>query len=243
MGPLRRLRVAAHSASRRMGFDFQRIPSERWLAQLPVRTVIDVGANVGQFATLARRLFPLAQIYAFEPLEDCVVAMRRTFAGDPRCRIFPVALGAERGVVTFNRSASSASSSVLEMAELHREAFPYTAAHSEVTVPVERLDEMLQDPLDGDILLKLDVQGYEHRVLDGAPQTLAKATVVIAEVSFQPLYLDQSLFADTYERLASAGFVYRGNLGQLLNPHDGAVLSADAVFMRPDQKDWPKNTA
>jgi FkbM family methyltransferase len=200
---------------------------------MPVRTVLDIGANTGQFAHIARQLFPTSQIYSFEPLEDCFREMQLAFGGDPRWRGYQCALGTEEGEILFHRSTSSPSSSVLAMADLHKDAFPQSAGGRAETVQIRRLDDVLADvKLAPDILLKLDVQGFEDRVLDGAPRVLAKSQMVITEVSFGSLYHGQASFDDIYGRLRHAGFTFHGTYTQLLHPSDGRVLQADAIFLR-----------
>ena len=227
------LRIAIHGTVRRFGVDINRIPSDRWLRRMPIRTVLDVGANTGQFAHLARRLFPTSQIYSFEPLEDCFSEMRRAFRTDPLWRGYQCALGAVESEGLFHRSAYSPSSSVLAMADLHREAFPQTVGGRNEQVRIHRLDDILAGvELAPDVLVKLDVQGFEDRVLDGATSVLAKTQVVISEVSFDRLYHAQASFDDIYGRLRQAGFAFHGTWAQLLHPADGRILQADAIFLR-----------
>jgi FkbM family methyltransferase len=227
------VRMAMHATFRRFGVDINRIPSDRWLREMPVRTVLDIGANTGQFARAARHLFPTSQIYSFEPLEDCFRQLRLSFDNDPLWRGYQCALGSEEGEAVFHRSTSSASSSMLTMAELHTEAFPETSGGWDERVQIHRLDDILSgEELAAGVLLKLDVQGFEDRVLDGATWVLTKSQIVITEVSFDRLYHDQALFEDIYGRLRQAGFAFHGTSGQLSHPADGRILQADAIFLR-----------
>ena len=227
------LRYALRATARRLGYEIVRRHSDEWLQQIPVETIIDVGSNIGQFAARARLLYPNSQIYAFEPLADCFAQLTHRFSGDKKFVGFQTALGAKEGTSTFHRNDYSPSSSLLEMEHLHEETFRYTRAHSQVSVPVRRLDAVLPElDLKPAILLKLDVQGYEDRVLDGAHDLLRQTQVVISEVSFEALYKHQAQFDDIYQRLTAAGFRYHGNWEQLFSPVDGRVLQADAIFLR-----------
>lgn len=226
------LRNAFHASLQRFDVDLNRIPSDRWLRQMPVQTVIDVGANMGQFARIARRLFPTSQIYSFEPLEDCLSAMQIAFKNDSLWRGYQYALGADEGEALFHRSTTTGSSSLLTMTDLHKDAFPASSGDRPERVQIRRLDEVLKEvDLTADLLLKLDVQGFEDRVLDGATQVLAKTEVLITEVSFERLYDGQAAFEDIYDRLRHAGFNFHGAYSQLLHPN-GRVLQADAIFLR-----------
>ena len=61
---------------------------------------------------------------------------------------------------------------------------------------------------------------------------VARAKIMIIEVSFQPLYEGGPLFDDVYRLLKAYGFTYNGNFEQLCSPKDGRVLQADAIFCR-----------
>jgi FkbM family methyltransferase len=154
-------------------------------------------------------------------------------AGMPGCRAYNCALGDETGTLEMHRSDYSQSSSVLLMTELHRMAFPESASDRPVRVEVRRLDDLVATlAIESEILLKIDVQGYEDRVLEGARALVPRVRAAIVEVSFQSLYQGQPLFADIHDRLHTAGLRYMGNLYQLSNPRDGAILQADALFVR-----------
>jgi hypothetical protein len=100
---------------------------------------------------------------------------------------------------------------------------------------MERLDTVartldLRDPL----LIKMDVQGYEDRVLRGGEQTVKRAQVLLVETSFARLYEEQALFEDVHDILRAWGFRYAGSLDQLLNPRTGQALQQDSIFVKPD---------
>ncbi len=221
-------------ANRRLIHELPRLtPHRRWLQASGIRTVIDVGAYIGSFAYAMRIILPEAQIYSFEPLEANYRALTRNLTPLGRFRAFQTALGQQAGTLDFNQDEFSASSSALEMADLHRRAFPQTGRQTKVTVPVARLDDYLdQMDLQPPVLLKLDVQGYEAAVLRGASQTLQQVDYLLCELSFAELYADQPLFDDLYTLLAAQGFRFAGSFDSLLSPLDGAILQADGLFIR-----------
>lgn len=223
------LRRVVDETRERLGIDLR--PHERWLRQMGFRTVFDVGANTGQFVGEARKIAPDAFIYSFEPLGACFEALRDARRDDPRFRAFHVALGEEPGEVTMHRNDYSQSSSLLPMAELHKRAFPETRHSTPETVQVKRLDDIVADlTIERPALLKIDVQGFEAKVIAGATETLKLADVIIVETGVEALYEGQALFDDVYRMLYDRGFRYRGNHNQLLSPDDGRVLQADAFF-------------
>jgi FkbM family methyltransferase len=206
----------------------------RWLAQAGIGTVLDVGANTGQFASAIRALLPTMQIYSFEPLPDCCERLRRTLAPRGRFQAFNVALGDLPGTATFSRNEFAEASSLLPLAETHQRAFPWARQVVPVTVEVATLDALApQLALTPKVLLKLDVQGYELKTLAGARQTLAHVAYVLVETSYQHLYQGEPLFAEVHAWLQAEGFRFAGCLDQLASPLDGRLLQGDALFVRP----------
>jgi FkbM family methyltransferase len=198
-----------------------------------LRTILDIGANEGQFAGAMRREFPGATIYSFEPLPDVFQALVARFDGDEQVVPVNVALSDHAGVQNMHRSEFSPSSSLLPMSALHKEEFPWTATHSEQPVSLVRLDDWAKavPSLSGGVdLVKMDVQGYELAVISGGLDTIRRARLVISEVSFHELYEGQALFADIHERLRELGFRYCGNLEQYFSERQEQVLFADALF-------------
>ena len=221
---LRRCKVPIHT---------YRKLSQPWLQELRVATVLDIGANVGQFALAAREAFPQATVYSFEPLPDCFEDLQRNLGGTGRCKAFNVGLGRRSGIVALERNAFTASSSFLPMNTTHKTEFPFTRDTTRVDVRIEKLDDFahhlsIVDPM----LVKIDVQGYEEEVLVGGETTIRGAVAVITETSFEPLYATQPLFDQIYRLLVSWGFAYMGSFEQVESCRDGRPLQSDSVFMK-----------
>jgi FkbM family methyltransferase len=206
-----------------------------WLTNAGIRTVLDIGANTGQFAATIHRLLPEATIHSFEPLADCYAAMVDRFAGVEDFHSYRLALGDEDRQVGFHRNEFSQSSSVLPMARLHKDAFTWSAKDSTVQVDMRRLDTVLAGAeLAANVLVKIDVQGFEDRVLLGGETTIRRAQIVMVETSLEPLYDGQASFDGVYRIMTSFGFRYGGNVDQLSSPIDGRILQADALFFRSE---------
>jgi FkbM family methyltransferase len=205
-----------------------------WVQALGIRTILDVGANEGSFAKMARRLFPATRILSFEPIEECYQKLRASLPGDARFETFQCALGDAEGVATFHQNEFSPSSSLLAMKDTHKQAFPFTSRERLTEVPVRRLDDVLRarTDLEGPILLKLDVQGYEARVLAGAPETLARCHFVLCEVSLESLYEGEPLAHEMIALLATAGYRVTGIADCLRRPTDQRPLQMDLIFKR-----------
>jgi FkbM family methyltransferase len=205
-----------------------------WLRALDIGTVMDIGANIGQFALVIHEIFPAARIYSFEPLPECYATLCRKMRRVKNFRAFNCAVGAASGPTEFFRNEFSQASSALRMRPLHKEAFPHTQQTERITVNMIRLDDIIAElSIEGSMLCKIDVQGYEEGVIRGSEQLMRKAKVVIVEVSYRPLYEGQHLFHDVYAAMRSLGFSYHGNVGELRSPIDASVLQTDAVFIKP----------
>ena len=217
-------------------YEHYRDLNKRWLTDLGINTVLDVGANVGDFARLTREVFPSAAIYSFEPLPECFAQLRAALPGD--ANFFPIetGIGRQDQTLDFYRSFHSPSSSFLKMEEFHKEAFPESGNGQEAAplkIEVRTLDGLLADKkLAENILLKIDVQGFEIEALAGATQTLAMSKVVIIEMSFANLYEGQPLFHDVYSEMYQRGYRFRGSLAQMLHPETGQIVQTDAIFIK-----------
>jgi FkbM family methyltransferase len=207
--------------------------NQRWIKQVGIRTVIDIGAHTGEFSSAIRAILPGVRVYAFEPLPDCFAKLTAKFKKDGGYRAFQTALGAQDGKVEFRRSSFSKSSSVLPMATLHHAVFPWSASCSPVEIQLGTLDGYAGEmELTSKVLMKIDVQGYEDRVLKGSAQVLKQVDYVLVEVSFRSLYEGQAGFGEVYNFLLESGFSYAGNLEQWVSPLDDSVLQADALFVK-----------
>jgi FkbM family methyltransferase len=194
--------------------------------------VIDAGANRGQFAVFAARRFPGATLICFEPLPGPRAQLRRAFGTIDRVRVSDVALGAANKEAEFHVSAADDSSSLLPIGHRQREAFPGTDERTTMTVQVRRLDEVLRpDELVTPVLLKIDVQGGELGVLQGAEALLGSIDAVLVEVSFVELYSGQGLADEVWAHLQSHGFSWRGVWSMTYGPRR-ECLQGDLLFAR-----------
>lgn len=201
-----------------------------------IRTVIDVGANEGQFARAISAFFPQASIYCFEPLETPFRQLSDWAATqEGRVRCFNVALGDTEGEVQMHRhDGHTASSSLLATTAHCHDIYPQTALESIASVKLTTLDRALADSaagMAGDILLKLDVQGFEDRVLRGGTKVLAQCSACILEVCLDSLYEGQADFFELVSLMQNAGFRYAGNLDQQY-VDTGRVAFCDMLFVR-----------
>lgn len=195
-------------------------------------TVIDVGANRGQFALFALHRFPQARLFCFEPLPKAHRKLTEVVGDNPRVYIEQSAIGTVDGHLSLNITRSDDSSSLRQPTALQLQTFPNTDAISSTDVPVSRLDNAVSvTDVGSPFLLKIDVQGFELEVLTGATRLLEGDGDVLVESSFAELYAGQALADDIIARLHSTGYRLRG-VYSLTMGLDGAPLQADFFFSR-----------
>ncbi len=205
------------------------------LANHSVDLVLDVGANTGQFAGLLRKAGYTQRLISFEPLSTAHAQLMLASRNDAEWEIAPrAAIGDHEGTIEMHIAGNSVSSSVLEMLDSHASAASGSAYVGSERAPLSRLDTMARDYLKpGEVpFLKIDTQGYEDRVLDGATELLIKARGVHLELSLVPLYEGQKLFDDLVERLGSLGFTIWAIWPGFCDPRTGRMLQVDATFFR-----------
>jgi FkbM family methyltransferase len=198
--------------------------------ELGLGTVVDIGANRGQFALCVRRLYPKAKIFSFEPLQKPAASYRKLFGDDPRAQLFNKAISKAAGEANMYVSRWDVSSSVLPFAQAQHDNFPFTQESRREAVSLATLSDCLRpDSIEGVALLKLDVQGYELTALHGCEDLLAKFSYVYVEMSFIELYVGQALATDVITYLFAKGF----KLICVANPSKGNArrpIQADFLF-------------
>lgn len=233
-----------------MGKDFDRDRLDALVALLaPERRtrVVEVGANPINDNPYAGLLAAgHCEVWGFEPEPR---AFARLTQGATETYL-PHAIG-KGGPATLHVTKSASLTSLLRpCAEtatfFQRFASPGTVIE-EITVETHRLDDLDEvPPFD---LLKIDVQGGEAQVFEGAAAKLGTALAVITEVAFVPLYEDQPLLDDQMRILRGhgfdlhkfaflKGFSLRGGLATGLekSAHGNQLLDGDAVFLRSLRK-------
>lgn len=234
---VRRLGLQSSSAVLRLRRFYPR-PSDaaqlaKMLAHHGVNVVLDVGANAGQFGKDLRLAGYAGRIVSFEPLSAAHAQLLTTTRGDPNWIVAErMAVGNQEGDVTINVSGDSVSSSVMDMLEAHVVAAPDSVFVGKEQIRMHRLDSVARNYLrDGDVVfLKVDVQGFESQVLEGAAQVLPEVVGMQLELSLVPCYEGQVLLPPMLERIVGSSFdlwsVWPGTVDQCT----GRMLQVDAVF-------------
>lgn len=194
-------------------------------------TVIDVGANAGQFARACLATWPAARVIAFEPLPEVAALLRENLRDTGRVEVHALAVGSTDGETAFRRHAHSLSSSVLEVVP-GAESEAWAAEQlPHLNVPVRRLDTILAGRvLDRPVLVKVDVQGFELEVLDGAERTLAGADALLLEAAFEPMYAGQPPFSTVHQKLSTLGWSLHRPLDVRCDSR-GRMVEADWLYL------------
>ncbi|MGH8961058.1 MAG: FkbM family methyltransferase [Jatrophihabitantaceae bacterium] len=238
VGPGVRARTQVRLLINRCGFELTREQFKHrfvhMLDQHGIDTVLDVGANTGQFGQLLRRSAFTGRIHSIEPLQSAFDELRPRAAADPRWSVQRAAVSDRAGTLTMNVSGNSVSSSVLPMLDRHTAAAPQAGYVATEEVVATTVDDIVTEHglRTMTTLLKVDVQGYEQAVLDGARKTLDGFAGVRTELSLVALYEGQPLLADVVEYLGGHGFELWHVEPGFVEPGTRRLLQLDGVFFR-----------
>lgn len=193
--------------------------------------LVDVGANLGEFIAAASRLVKLKSVHAFEPQPQCHAALQAVLQGMPGSRLHAAAVGKDKREIELLCTANSKLASVLTPDAAVAAGYEHGdfVIQKRLTVPMVRLDDVIPSGMDIG-LLKIDVQGFELPVLEGARETLRSTRALLMEVNYVPHYEGGAAFDELHEAVRSHGFRTFG----ISAPYGGpeAPLWADAMFVR-----------
>ncbi len=232
--------------SRSLGVDLKRYnvqtseaaKMQRLLAYHNIDLVFDVGANIGQYAKLLRELGYSGRIVSFEPLSSAYSQLKAVSKKEPLWEIAPqTAIGNQEGEITINIAGNSQSSSALPMLDAHLESAPESAYSGSETVKLSRLDTIAKDYIKSEtksIFLKIDVQGLEKQVIEGATAILPLVKGIKLELSLVPLYEGQVLFKEMIDIVEKLGYELYGIEPGFTAEKTGRMLQMDGIFFKPD---------
>jgi len=203
-----------------------------------VDLVVDVGANVGQTGQSLRQAGYGGRILSFEPVPSAHASLTVAAASDERWTVAKrMAIGDTDGDIDINVSDSTDLSSALDASDDLLRTLPKTHSTERVTVPLRRLDTVLPEWI-GDaktIFLKIDTQGFERNVLNGAPETLKRITGLQMELSLFPLYQGEETYLTFLNDLHAMGMtplmLVETNFSRTLKRQ----LQIDVVFAWPQK--------
>lgn len=205
------------------------------MRKVDIDVLIDIGANIGQFSSEIRRKGYDGKIISFEPLTSAREKLMHQASMDDNWIVHDrVALGDQNGTIDINISKNSFSSSILPMLETHINAASNSNYIGVEKTPIVKLDTISNYYLkeSSNCFLKIDTQGYESQVLDGASKTLANVKGVLCELSLVKLYEGQELWQDIIKRLEKQGFTLWSLQRGFVDTKNGRTLQMDGIFLK-----------
>lgn len=204
------------------------------MEKFKIDIVFDIGANTGQFAQNLRKLGYMGKIVSFEPLPGEFRKLESNASADPLWMTLNHALGSTDEKAVLHVSKDSYSSSFLNILPRHVQSAPDAVFTDEVSVQVHTLDSIIDRfYLHGhQLLVKVDTQGYEHKVFEGCLKSLEKITGFQMELSLVPLYEGETLFPEMTSILRSIGY----KLMHMESGHQdyttGEILQVECLYFR-----------
>lgn len=211
------------------------------LRQLRIGTVLDVGANVGQYGRLLRDIGYRGNICSFEPIPEYYEQLKAEAAGDARWFVYPYALGEREEELDINVSSKSVFSSFLPVNEYGTQNFQRS---SEVVrqerVRISTLDAFFErEPraIEGAVFLKMDTQGYDLNVIKGGQGVISGIAGLQSELSIRPIYDGMPRYLEALATYEGLGFQLVGIYPVSRDKQDRALIELDCLMLRPAGSD------
>ena len=205
------------------------------MKKVKIDVLFDIGANTGQFSLQMRDKGYLGRIVSFEPLTSARKKLIQHASKEANWIVHErSAVGDYSGATNINISKNSVSSSILPMLKSHSDAGKNSIYIKTEKTPIITLDSVADSYLDkfSNLFIKIDTQGYESKVLDGAFKTLKKTKGILCELSLIPLYEGQEIWTDLILRLEKEGFILWSIEQGFTDKRDGRTLQIDGVFLK-----------
>lgn len=203
------------------------------LGNFNIATILDVGANEGQYASGVINLGYSGAIYSFEPISSVYQKLQKKSSTNPRWSAFQIGIGSSEDKVSIHVSENLVSSSILRLNEDAIRIQPRQRASRSEEINITTIDSFISRlPLiHKEILLKLDIQGYELEALKGAKNTLAATRLVQVELNFAQVYDGAPSYKDVWGFLEGLGFEIFTIIPGFRDPVNGRMLQADGIFV------------
>jgi FkbM family methyltransferase len=203
------------------------------LKEFQIDTVIDVGANEGQYAKTLLDHGYKGKVYSFEPIKSVFEKLKKTASNFSQWTTFNVGMGSKEEDILMNIAENLVSSSILKVGQATLAAEPKTRITHQEVIKITTLDLYCDKTLNlsKNTLLKLDVQGYELEALKGAKKMISSMRLIQAELSFIPVYEGAPLFQEVVGFLNLNGFEIYSIIPEFIDPKTGRLLQADGIFV------------
>jgi len=229
---------------RKLGFEVKRyrpygifeVQITTLLKQIRPDVVLDIGANTGQYAQALRSNGFDGNIISFEPLSDAYAELVKNSIEDKCWTIAPrMAIGDFNGETSIHVAGNSQSSSIMQMLPQHETAEPTSKYITTETTPIYTLDSLLGNIIPDcykTFFVKIDVQGFESKVLDGIKNNYDMIKGIQVELSTVPLYSEQKLYHEIIDFLVKQEFYLHAITPTFIDKLTGRLLQFDGVFAK-----------
>lgn len=199
-----------------------------------VQLILDVGANVGQYGSQIRSIGYKHKIISFEPYLNAFTSLTKKTNKDGKWEALNIALGDFDRQETLHISKNSASSSLKKINDVHLKAEPNTLTIGTEEVVVRKLDSIYSDlnPNDENVFLKIDAQGFEKNILQGAEKSLPNIKGLQLELSIVELYEGEALFQEMLDFCTERGFTLHSIEPNFWDFKTGRLYQFDGIFYR-----------
>jgi FkbM family methyltransferase len=225
---------------KKRGFQIKRYPDFNLVRRIKIITtfniniLFDIGANAGQYAINMRELGYKHKIISFEPLKSAYKELEKASVNDNNWVVNNFALGNDNIASRLNVSGNSFSSSILKMQQLHLDLAPESKYVTQEEIEIKKLDSIMYKfcTKQDSIMIKIDTQGFEKNVLDGAIDSLTNIKIIQLEMSIVSLYVNEMLFIEMINYLDNKGFQLFSLENGLTDSYTGQLLQLDGIFVR-----------
>jgi FkbM family methyltransferase len=173
------------------------------------------------------------KIISFEPLKSAYEVLKNVSLKDNNWIVNNYAIGNEDTKSVINVAGNSYSSSILKMLPMHLNSAPESKYISQEKIEIKKLDSVLNTFCNKDdkVMIKIDTQGYEKKVIDGAYESLNIISIIQLEMSIVPLYESEMLFVDMINYLDNKGFQLFSLENGYSHPITDQLLQVDGIFV------------
>jgi FkbM family methyltransferase len=218
---------------RSYGLEVLRTPSlYQFLASRDIDIVLDVGANIGQFAMQLRESGYTGLIISFEPVFAVFEQLRENCKDDPLWEARNYALGAETGNLQINVSKYSVFSSILNQTAKAIDFDERAKIASIEKIKVVALDDFfVSEFAEKSIFMKIDTQGFEQHVLRGALQSLRQIKGIQLEIPVVHLYENTWTLEAAVAEMKELGFtIAQVRPVNVLHEDSSSIVELDCIF-------------
>lgn len=207
------------------------------LSKLNINCVIDVGANVGSYGQMLRRIGYKGRIISVEPVREVFERLRLAAGGDDQWITLNTACGSREETKAINIFTKSPLNSFLSPSPnlLNLESTNCPIERTE-TANIVRLDSLFEEMVSGidepRVFLKIDCQGFDFEVLKGAGECMTQVEGLQSEVSSIPLYLGVPDYLEFLAYCRNLGFEPTGFFPVVNSPIGGHLIECDVVLIR-----------